>query len=49
MKLKMIGFIALSLIVAWNYWAVILGLLALVAVERVIDWVIARIRKRNKS
>lgn len=44
MKLKMLGFVALSLIIAWNYWAIILGLFSLIFLERAVDYVVHKLK-----
>lgn len=47
MKLKMMSFVALSLVLAWNYWAVFLGLFSLVLIERAVDHVFSSWRARH--
>lgn len=48
MKVRMIGFIALCSLMAWNYWAVICGLLSIMALHGCADYAVSLLRKKGR-
>lgn len=49
MKTKMLGFVALTFLMAWNYWAVIFGLLSIVALDGCVRYVVSLLHKLGKG